>query len=138
MPTPAPTVTMSSVLPVSPPPGIMSFTWLASTVRSGSAMVIKSPIIKHTPISIHSFLDLVRPEPICSPMGVIARSAPRLKRAMPAMSTIAEIIKAAVSVAVRLTAGVSEIIMTMSVTGATEVTASFSFESRILCIMVCP
>ena len=98
-------------------------------------MVIKSPIIKHTPISIHSFLDLVRPEPICSPMGVIARSAPRLKRAMPAMRAIAEIIKAAVSVAVRLTAGVSEIIMTMSVTGATEVTASFSFESRIFNIM---
>lgn len=68
-------------------------------------------------------------------MGVIARSAPRLKRAMPAMRAIAEIIKAAVSVAVRLTAGVSEIIMTMSVTGATEVTASFSFESRIFNIM---
>ena len=70
-----------------------------------------------------------------SPMGVMARSAPRLNRAMPIMSATAEIEKAAISVPVRLAAGVNEIISTITATGATETTASLSLESKILYII---
>ena len=138
MPTPKPTVIINSHLPALPPPGIMSFTCSASTERSGSAIVMSKPITKHTEISIITFFDLVRPVPTCPPIGVIARSAPRLNSAMPNISPAAEMQKATVSVTERLTRGVKDIISTITVTGRTETTASFNLESKILNITYLP
>ena len=57
-PTPIPTVTVKSV-------GlILSFTCAARTVKSGSAIVMNTPITKHTAISIWIFLDFVSPAPM--------------------------------------------------------------------------
>ena len=70
--------------------------------------------------------DLVRPEPICSPIGVMARSAPRLKSAMPIISTRDETRNTISSVFVRLTSGVKYSIATISDTGRTDISASRS------------
>ena len=83
-PTPRPTVTISSV------PFIIELTCSARTERSGSAMVINRPITKLTISRMLFFRLLVRPSPMNWPIGVMARSAPRLNRAMPAISNSAE------------------------------------------------
>ena len=132
MPTPSPTVIISSHLLTSPSPGIMSLTWSASTDKSGSATVISKPIIKQTERSIPTFFDFVRPEPTCPPIGVIARSAPRLKRPIPRISNTAETANAIVSTGCKSTSGVNEIISTITVTGNTDIKDSLSFENSAL------
>ena len=60
--------------------------WWASTFRSGSAMVIMAPMKKHSSAMIPSFLNLAMRLPTCSPMGIMAMSAPRVKKPMPIIS----------------------------------------------------
>ncbi len=120
-PTPTPTVTINRV------PFITPLTCSASTDRSGSATVISTPIKKQTIRSTAILRDLVRPPPICSPMGVIARSAPRLKSPMPSMRKTAHTQNAPSSAPVKLTSGVAARISTTTVTGSTDINASRSF-----------
>ncbi len=124
IPTPTPTVTIRTVL------FITALTCPARTERSGSATVISKPIRKHTDMRISNFFDLVSPEPTCSPIGVIARSAPRLKRPMPIMSITADTAKAAVSVPFKSISGVKDIISTINATGKTEIDDSLSLSNR--------
>ena len=99
-PTPPPTVKISAL------PFITLATCFASTERSGSATVMSTPIAKQTGKSSFNFLDLVRPVPICSPIGVMARSAPRLKSAIPIIKRTADTTKTTNSVLVKSTSGV--------------------------------
>ena len=70
-----------------------SCTCIASTDKSGSAMVINIPIIKHTGRIIDNFFVFINEEPICSPIGCIAISAPKLNNAIPKIKNITEIQK---------------------------------------------
>ena len=132
MPTPTPTVAINTVLLIT------AETCPARTDKSGSATVIKTPIIKQTIKSTHTFLDFVRPVPTCSPIGVIARSAPRLKRPIPKIRNTAQTANATISVTVKSTSGVKEIIKTIAATGNTEINASLSFEKSIFAIYILP
>ena len=125
-PTPIPTTAISTVL------FITALTWSASTVKSGSATVISKPITKLTNSSRGNLLVLVSPEPICSPIGVIARSAPRLNSPIPKTRNIAETTNVTISRGVAFTTGVKHIIKTMIVTGTTEISDSLSLESNPL------
>lgn len=105
-----------------------ALTCSASTLKSGSATVISTPIAKPTPSKSGSFFDFVKPAPTCSPIGVIARSAPTLKSAMPKMSIIADTTKVTISLVVKSVMGVTAKISTITATGSTEKSDSFSFE----------
>ena len=120
-PTPRPTVKISSV------PFITALTCSASTDRSGSATVISTPIRKQTDSRMPSFLDLVSPSPMYCPIGVMAMSAPRLKRLMPTISRTAATPNTASSVREISTQGVMESTKTSAVTGITEISDSLSF-----------
>ena len=61
----------------------MAGTCSASTWRSGSAMVIMIPKTKPEKMGQTACLDLLISMPMPSPMGVMARSAPRVKIPMP-------------------------------------------------------
>ena len=61
--------------------------WPASTARSGSAAVMKKPKMNTTVSSTHILPCFVIPRPTFFPIGVIARSAPKLKRPMPAAAS---------------------------------------------------
>ena len=61
----------------------MLWTWEAKTFKSGSAIVIKSPIKKHTSKTIFKLFVFDNPEPTCSPIGDIAISAPKLNNPIP-------------------------------------------------------
>ena len=104
----------------------------ASTDKSGSATVMSTPITKHTETSNCRRLDLARPEPTCSPIGVMARSAPRLKSPMPTIKKIAQIEKTTSCLKDNDTSGVHDTASTISVTGKTEPNASFNLSSKIL------
>ena len=54
----------------------MEGTWLANTVRSGSAIVTTAPIAKQSRATSQSFLDFVMPTPMPSPIGIMAISTP--------------------------------------------------------------
>ena len=120
-PTPAATVRMSTV---SGTDGICA----ASTVRSGSAIVTSTPMRKQTGMSTDSFLDLVRWEPMRSPIGIMDRSAPSVNSPMPAMSSTAPSRKSQ-----KVPAGSGEssrwISTTIPVTGSTEESDSLIFAS---------
>ena len=58
-------------------------TWLASTCKSGSDMVMMKPRIKPITIILGKLRLLVMAEPTRSPMGVMLISAPRVKNIMP-------------------------------------------------------
>ena len=126
MPTPMPIVAMSSV------GSTAFFTCSASTDKSGSATVMSTPITKHTDTSSSRRRDLARPEPTCSPIGVMARSAPRLNSPMPPIRKTAQIAKTISCLGVSETSGVNDTASTISVTGKTEANASFSLSSKIL------
>ena len=111
---------------ISSEPFMMDATCPARTERSGSATVISRPIRKQTISRMLAFLLLVRPSPMNLPIGVMARSAPRLNIPIPTMSRKAEMPKTVISRPVRVTSGVRERISTMIPTGRTEVSASFS------------
>ena len=102
-------------------------TWFASTVRSGSATVMSIPIAKHTPSSSERLLSLVRPEPMCSPMGVMARSAPRLNSAIPKIRNTAEMRNTTISAVVKLISGVRFRTNTRATIGSTDTRDSRSF-----------
>ena len=70
---------------------------------------MSSPSTKHTDNSSPSFLWRDRPEPICVPIGVIARSAPRLNRPMPSTSATAPMVNVTSSVCEKSNSGVSAI-----------------------------
>ena len=61
----------------------MEGTWLASTCRSGSEMVMWTPSRKPMPRITGSLRLLVSTAPTRSPMGVLLISAPRVKNMMP-------------------------------------------------------
>ena len=103
------------------------FTCSASTERSGSATVMSTPITKHTDTSSGNLRDLVRPEPTCSPIGVMERSAPRLKSAIPTTRNTAQMQKTTSSFNEKSASGVNESSSTISVTGSTEKNASLVF-----------
>ena len=66
--------------------GIVSSTWVASTCRSGSLIVIIKPSRKATTSIRATFLLLVNRAPIRSPIGPIAISAPLENSIMPTMT----------------------------------------------------
>ena len=105
---------------------ITALTWFASTDKSGSAIVIRIPITKAIPNNRVNFLDFVRPEPICSPIGVIAKSAPMLNSVIPTIMKIAQIANVMISVAEKSVIGVKARMNTMIATGATEIADSLN------------
>ena len=123
-PTPSPTAAMRTV------PFMTAPTWPARTERSGSATVMRRPITKQTLSRMPSFLDLVRPSPMCCPIGVIAMSAPRLKRLMPATRRRAAPAKTTSSWREMSTHGVTESRKTRRLTGTTEIRDSLSFSRK--------
>ena len=84
------------------PEGITSFTWPASTVKSGSAIVINNPIKKQAKTKINTFLDLVSPDPTYFPIGVIAISAPKLNNPIPRIKNRADTINTIISLLEKL------------------------------------
>ena len=124
----APTPTATA--PISTGPGTLG-TCSASTWRSGSEMVTTTPIKKLTATTTQSFRDRVIWTPTRSPMGVMAISAPRVKRPMPAISRTAPIKKAS-SVSVGTGEMVKHSASTMAVMGSTEARASRTFSPRIV------
>ena len=73
---------------------------------------------------IGRLLDFVRPEPTCSPIGVIATSAPSVKRPIPKIKNKAQTLNIIISVKDKLSSGVKLRITTIKVTGKTENNAS--------------
>ena len=130
MPTPTPIVEINSS-------GCTAFlTCSASTDKSGSATVMSTPITKHTDTSSKSLRDLVSPAPTYAPIGVMARSAPKLKSPIPTIKKTALIVKTTSSFSEKVTSGVYETNNTISVIGNTEAKASLNFSKRIFCIAV--
>ena len=107
----------------------------ASTDRSGSATVMSTPITKHTETSNCRRRDFARPEPTCSPIGVMARSAPRLKSPIPPIRNTAQMPKTISCLGENWTSGVKDTASTISVTGKTEAKASRNLSQRILNIL---
>ena len=125
-PTPIPMVVISII-------GSTAFlTCSASTDKSGSATVMRTPITKHTETSSCRRRDFARPEPTCSPIGVMARSAPRLKSPIPPIRNTAQMPKTISCLGVSWTSGVNDTASTISVTGKTEANASRNLSQRIL------
>ena len=91
-------------------------------------MVINIPSTKQTPSSSPSFLCRDKPEPTCVPIGVIARSAPILKRPMPRIKRTALTLKAISSVAEKLNHGSNDTRYTMAVIGNADTNASLIFD----------
>ena len=131
-PTPTPTVRIRTV-------GLTTaLICPASTERSGSATVMSTPIRKQTQTRTASFLDLIRPSPTWRPMGVMARSAPRLNRPMPSTSSSAQSTNTARVAQVSGASGVKEITSTMTATGSTDTSASQSLCIRAFFISSLP
>ena len=63
----------------------------ASTCRSGSATVTIAPIIKHEAAISQILLLLASCTPTCSPIGIIAISAPSVKKPIPSISRSAPV-----------------------------------------------
>ena len=107
----------------------MAGTWVASTVRSGSATVIMIPIIRQIKITSQSFFDFVKCAPIPSPIGIIDISAPREKKPIPIMSR-----KAPVKNSMMVPIGIGAIVIlsnnTIAVIGRTDDSASFVFSFK--------
>ncbi len=55
----------------------------ANTIRSGSATLIKIPIIKVETMMSNKFLLFTNDEPICSPIGIKETSTPKLNKVIP-------------------------------------------------------
>lgn len=79
----------------------------------------------------HTLRERIAEEPTCSPIGVMARSVPRVKSAIPRMSITVPITKA-----IRRLFGTGEIVKqrinTMQATGRTELSDSFAFSYKIV------
>ena len=103
----------------------------ARTVRSGSAMVMITPMMKQDRAMIPTRLDLVSWMPTFSPMGIIAISAPSVKSPMPTISRNAPI-KKSMSVPVGMGVMVMHSSITIAVTGRTAAS-----DSRIFALSSC-
>ena len=102
----------------------------ASTDRSGSAMVMMMPMSKVMARMTKRFRLLVVVLPTISPMGIIARSAPREKRVIPPI-TSRHPMRNAPTEERDCGARVKERITTTTVMGSTENALSFSLLSAI-------
>jgi hypothetical protein len=89
------------------------------------------PIARHTESRSIMLFDFVRPEPMCSPIGVIARSAPRLKRPIPSIRKIVDTKNIPISAIEKFISGVKFSKKTIAVTGKTEIRASIIFLNNI-------
>ena len=121
-PTPAATAPTSTALGM---PGTSE----ARTWRSGSEMVTTTPMRKLTETMTQTFRELAMWAPACSPMGVMAASAPRVKKPMPRISSTAPARKAS-SASTGRGATVRQRTSTMAVMGSTEARASRTFSPR--------
>ena len=123
-PTPTATARINVMLGM---PGTCS----AKTWRSGSDMVMKIPTSRLTSTIIHTLRDLVTAEPTWFPMGVMARSVPRVKSPIPRISITAPRTKP-----ISRSLGTGEMVKhskkTIPVTGSTEEMDSFSFSIRMV------
>ncbi|CAK7066145.1 MAG: hypothetical protein DELT_03127 [Desulfovibrio sp.] len=123
-PTPTATATMRTIFGT-------EGTWSASTCKSGSAMVMAMPIISATTTSSPSLRVLVSWEPIRSPIGIMAMSAPREKSAIPTIRSSAPTRKSAIVPPV-MGATVKLSSKTMAVIGRTDTRASLNFAAKFL------
>ena len=104
---------------------------MARTCRSGSAIVMMTPITKQTIIRIERRFVFMIWEPTPSPSGVIAISAPSWKNAMPMISMNAPTRnRAMVPVSIGTTKMLSS--STMTVMGRTALTDSSNFSFNFL------
>ena len=94
-------------------------------------MVMAIPIIRATTMSRPSLRVLVSCEPIRSPIGIMAISAPREKSAMPTMRSTAPIRNNA-TVPPVMGATVKLSSKTMAVIGNTDMRASLNFADKFL------
>ena len=76
--------------------------------------------------------ERIKEEPICSPIGDIAISAPTLNKAIPMIKKTAAIEKTTISFVDKSNKGVKKRMMTIAVTGSTEKQDSFNLSSRFL------
>ena len=109
-------------------------TWLARTVRSGSAMVISNPTAKATITRNLTFFFRVSIAPMWVPMGSMAVSAPRVNNPMPTTSSAAPkrnrlMVLRSMGTKIRL------ITSTSSEMGSTEETASSVFSLSFLLVV---
>ena len=91
IPIPIETTTSSAHCDIAP--DVTCWTCLARTIRSGSAMFMKKPRIRPAIKSRGRLLFLVMDEPICWPMGWMARSAPNRNIPSPSIIKTAPTIK---------------------------------------------
>ena len=108
-------------------------TWLASTCRSGSEMVISMPTTKPISAISHTLRDFVMVLPTASPIGIIDRSAPSVNAPMPNISSTAPITNAS-SALVGTGIRKKQIRNPRTVIGSTEEIDSFHFSLRMLCV----
>ena len=120
--TPTPTITIKVV------EFITSLTCVANTVKSGSAIVTKSPTTNDTNNSSPSFLFLVSPFPTLLPIGVIDISAPILNSAIPNIIITDATKNIMVSANVNCIRGVKLSTITSKIIGATDNADSFNFK----------
>ena len=118
-PTPTETVTISTVLSI-------AGTFVASTCRSGSEIVIRKPSTKPSGSMSQTRFVCVMLAPTRSPIGDIASSAPRLKSIMPTISNTAPM-RNAIRMLVGIGATVKHSSSTMPMIGSTAFSDSFNF-----------
>ena len=128
-PTPIATVNIKTILGT-------DGTCCARTVRSGSATVIAVPTNKLIKIISHILRDFVIADPTYSPIGIIAVSAPRVNSPIPRISITAPIMNESIT-PLLIGKNIKHRINTITVTGKTEESDSFSFSSSIvlLCLI---
>lgn len=81
---PTPTATDKMIVESGTP-----FIWPARTIKSGSATLINTPIIKVITMINKSFLLFTVEEPMCFPIGIRETSTPRLNKVIPNIIIIA-------------------------------------------------
>ena len=121
-PTPTETVTISTVLSI-------AGTFVASTCKSGSAIVMATPSRKLTARMNQSFLDFVIFAPMRFPMRDMESSAPSVNSPMPRIRSPEPSRNESISpTSTRTSARHST--ATIAVTGKTDAAASFSFSAN--------
>ena len=114
---------------------ITALTVSASTCRSGSATVIRTPSTKLTKSNNHSFFCRERPAPTWVPIGVIARSAPMLNIPIPKISSTALMEKVISSTAEKLNHGSKDMAYTIKVIGSADRSASLILKrNSFICV----
>ena len=127
MPTPAATVRISHLVGHG---GGLAGQHLQVRLGNGN----NGPIRKQHPTISHSFFDLVNARPTCSPMGIMAISAPSVKKPMPMIKNTAPTRNS-----IRVDSSIGAMVMpsasTISVTGSTELRDSCIFALSFLFIL---